>query len=402
MLHRSLLGAAGLCLADSLAIRAWAAAPSPQAAGRAKSVIQIWMWGGPAHLDTFDPKPEAGSDYCGPFGKPVETKVSGTRICEMLPLLAKQADKYSIIRGMTHGNNAHETATYMVQTGRKAGERLVYPCAGAVVSLFKGYDGGYQGQIPPYIVLTEPLGRFDEAGFLGTRYKPFTTGGDPSQARFMVEGIVVEGITDKQQRDRRELLNKLDKLPHALPENAGLRALVRSRDQAYDMMIGDGAKVFDLSEEKDALRDRYGRATLAAGAPPTMISLRTTFGQSCLVARRLVERGVPYITINYPGWDTHKDHFVEMKRKLPELDQGMATLIQDLSERGLLDSTSPVGSAVERRPRTLGQCLLGRGCRRRLQGWPGGRRDGCQRRRGEGPPGLSVRSHRQHVPTARD
>jgi len=339
MLRRGLLGAAGLCLADSLAIRAWAAAPPSEVTGKAKSVIQIWMWGGPAHLDTFDPKPEAGSDYCGPFNKPVETNVSGTRICELLPLLAKQADKYSIIRGMTHGNNAHETATYMVQTGRKAGERLVYPCAGAVVSLFKGYDGGYQGQIPPYIVLTEPLGRFDEAGFLAARYKPFTTGGDPSQARFMVEGIVAEGITDKQQRDRRDLLNKLDKLQHSLPENPGLQALVRSRDQAYDMIIGDGAKVFDLSDEKDALRDRYGRATLAAAAPPTMIAPRTTFGQSCLVARRLVERGVPYITINYPGWDTHKDHFVEMKRRLPELDQGMATLIQDLSERGLLDST---------------------------------------------------------------
>lgn len=135
---------------------------------KAKSVIQIWMWGGPSHLDTFDPKPEAGNDYCGPLNRPIETNVNGIRICELLPLLAKQADKYSIIRGMTHGNNAHETATYMVQTGRKAGERLVYPCVGAVVSLFKGYDGGYKGQIPPYIVLTEPLGRFDEAGFLGT------------------------------------------------------------------------------------------------------------------------------------------------------------------------------------------------------------------------------------------
>jgi hypothetical protein len=339
VLQRGLRSAAGLCLADSGAIRAWAASGPSKATGKAKSVIQIWLWGGPPHLDMFDPKPEGGSDYCGPFNKPIETNAGGIRVCELLPLLAKQADKYSLIRGMTHGNNAHETATYMVQTGRRAGGRLVYPCAGAVVSLFKGYDGGYQGRIPPYIVLTEPMGRFDETGFLAARYKPFTTGGDPSQTRFAVEGVVAEGIADQQQRDRRGLLDKLDALRRALPENPGLRALVRSRDQAFDMIIGDGAKVFDLSQEEDALRDRYGRATLPATAPSTLTAPRTKFGQSCLVARRLVERGVPYITINYPGWDTHKDNFVEMKRLLPDLDKGLATLIEDLSQRGLLDST---------------------------------------------------------------
>jgi hypothetical protein len=324
MIRRCLLGAAGLWGADNLALRTWAANPPAKVIGKARSVIQIWMWGGPSQLDTFDPKPEAGSNYCGPLNKPVETNVSGIRICELLPLLAKQADKYSIIRGMTHGSNAHETAAYMMQTGRKAGERVVYPCAGAVTSLFKGYDNGYKGQIPPYIVLTEPLGRFDEAGFMGSRYKPFATGGDPSQTRFIVEGIVAEGVTDEQQRARRKLLDQLDTLQHALPENPALTALARSKDQAYDMILGDGAKVFDLAAEKDDLRERYGR---------------NKFGQSCLMARRLVEAGVPYIAINYPGWDTHKDHFTAMRRKLPELDKGMATLLQDLSERGLLGST---------------------------------------------------------------
>ena len=105
---------------------------------------------------------------------------------------------------MTHGNNGHETAAYMVQTGRKPGGRLVYPCVGAVVSLFKGYDAGYKGLIPPYIVLTQPQGRFSEAGFLGPRYKPFATGGDPAQARFAVEGVVAQGISDERQQDRRE------------------------------------------------------------------------------------------------------------------------------------------------------------------------------------------------------
>jgi uncharacterized protein (DUF1501 family) len=205
--------------------------------------------------------------------------------------------------------------------------------------MFKGYDAGYQVSIPPYIVLTEPLGRFDETGFLGTRYRPFITGGDPSQARFAVEGVVAEGITDQQQRERRDLLNRLDALSRALPRNAALTALARSRDQAYNMIIGDGASAFDLSQEAEALRDRYGRATLPPTASAAQVAPRTKFGQSCLVARRLVERGVPFITINYPGWDTHKDNFVEMKRMLPDLDKGLATLIQDLSERGLLDST---------------------------------------------------------------
>src|SRR5438067_1490800 len=171
----------------------------PAKASKAKSVIQIWMWGGPAHLDTFDPKPDAGNDYCGQFTKPIETNVSGIRINELLPLLAKQADKYSIIRSMTHGVNAHETASYTMQTGRVSGGRDVYPSAGAVVSLFKGYNAGYKGLIPPYIVLTQPQGRFSEAGFLGSRYKPFSTGGDPAATRFAVEGVVAQGITDKRQ-----------------------------------------------------------------------------------------------------------------------------------------------------------------------------------------------------------
>lgn len=323
-LGRALAGAAGFCLADSLAIRSWAATPAAKTAGQAKSVIQIWMWGGPAHLDTFDPKPEAGNDYCGPYKKPIETNVKGIRICEQLPELARQADKFAIIRSMTHGNNAHEIATYMVQTGRPAGERLVYPCVGAVVSFFKGYQAGYRGQIPPYVVLTEPQGRASEGGFLGAKYKPFVTGGDPAKTPFEVEGIVAPGITDAQQRQRREWLDQLNTLRRAAADTPAMKALARSEDEAYDMILGGGAKLFDLSTEKDELRERYGK---------------NTFGQSCLVARRLIEQGVPYITINYPGWDTHKNHFQTMRTKLPELDKGMATLLQDLADRGLLEST---------------------------------------------------------------
>ena len=290
---------------------------------RASAVIQIWMWGGPSHLDTFDPKPDAGNDYCGPLTNPIATNVEGIRIGELLPMLAQQADKYSIIRSMTHGINAHETAAYLMQTGRQP-DRLVYPNVGAIVSLFKGYDHGYAGLAPPYIVLTESQGRFSEAGFLGQRYKPFATGGDPNQARFAVEGLVAQGISDDRQHRRRELLHSLDTLGATMPANPQFERLDECEGNAYGMMFGEASRLFDLTQEDGELRDRYGRHT---------------FGQSCLMARRLVEAGVPYVTINYKGWDTHKQHFQTMRRRLPEMDQGMATLLTDLTDRGLLDRT---------------------------------------------------------------
>lgn len=316
-LRRGALGLAGLALLDPRRARAQVKTPT------AKSVIQIWMWGGPSHLDTFDPKPDAGHDYCGPFDKAIPTNVDGIMIGEHLPLLAQQADKYAIIRSMTHGVNAHETASYLVQTGRMPG-RLVFPSVGAVVSLFKGYDHGYKGVVPPYVVLTELQGRFSEAGFLGQRYKPFATGGDPNQKRFVVEGIIAEGVSDDRQLGRRDLLHSLDTLGQAIPGNPQFDQYNRTEEEAYALMFGEARQLFDLSNEEDPLRERYGR---------------NTFGQSCLMARRLVEAGVPYVTINYKGWDTHKQHFEIMKRKLPELDLAMSTLLQDLAERGLLDST---------------------------------------------------------------
>lgn len=299
------------------------AMPAVKAAAKATSVIQIWMWGGPCHLDTFDPKPDAGKDYCGPYDKPIATNADGVRIGQMLPQLARQADKYSIIRSMTHGINGHETASYRVQTGHEPG-RLVYPSAGAVVSLFKGYQQGYKGIVPPYIVLTQPQGRFSEAGFLGVRHKPFSTGGDPSKDPFAVEGIIAKGLSDTRQQRRRELLGTLDTLGESMEGNPAFSRFNQCQDEAYDMMLGKARELFDLTKESDPMRERYGR---------------NTFGQSCLMARRLVEQGVPYVTINYKGWDTHKQHFTTMNRKLPEMDQAMAALLGDLSSRGLLDST---------------------------------------------------------------
>jgi hypothetical protein len=173
-------------------------------------------------------------------------------------------------------------------------------------------------------VLTRPQGRFSEAGFLGLDYKPFATGGDPSQTPFAVEGIVAPGITDKRQRQRRDLLEDLDTLGTAMEGNPQFRKFDKAEDEAYEMMFGEARQLFDLSHEDDAVRDRYGR---------------NKFGQSCLVARRLAEHGVPWVTINYTGWDTHKNHFATMNQKLPEMDTGMSALLEDLDQRGLLDST---------------------------------------------------------------
>jgi hypothetical protein len=326
--HGGVLNAAGMMIAS----RMFAAESSdskqsvevPEA--KAKAVIQVWLAGGPPHTDTFDPKPESGADYTGPLRSTSETNVAGIRIGELMPELSKIADKYSLIRSMTHGVNGHETASYLTQTGRMPG-RLVYPAAGAVVTAFKGIPASGRGQeslIPPYIVLTSPQGRFSEAGFMGIKYKPFATGGDPNATRFAVEGIIAPDLSESQQVQRRSLLNDLNSLHKAIPSSPGLRMAADSRQRAYDLIVGDAGLVFDLGQESDELRDRYGR---------------TKFGQSCLAARRLIENGSKFVTINHGGWDTHKDHFAAMRRKLPELDQGLGTLIADLDDRGLLSST---------------------------------------------------------------
>ena len=289
---------------------------------RAKSVIQIFLWGGMSHNDTWDPKPESGPDYMGDI-RAIPTNINGIQISSLFPALAKQADKYSLIRSMTHRNNGHETAAYMMQTGHTPGERLSYPSIGAVVSLFK--KPTYKGLIPPYVVLTQPQGRFSEEGFLGPMLKPFATGGDPNGMRFEVEGVVARGITDDRQKARRELLEKMNTMGNIVKDTPAIAAAEAAKKQAYELILGEGKKVFDLSQEKDALRDTYGR---------------NTFGQDCLAARRMVEAGVPYIVINYPGgWDTHSNHFATMKRQCPNLDQGLAALLQDLHDHGLLEST---------------------------------------------------------------
>ena len=315
------LAGLGLTFADWLALRAHGQVKE----AKAKSVIQLWMGGGPSHLDTFDPKPEAGEEYCGPLKTPVATNVSGVRICELFPLMAKQADKYTILRGFTHPDAGHETATYTVTTGNVPTPDLVYPSMGSVASLKKGYDAGYKGSLPPYISLTNPLGRFSDSGFLGAKHKTFATYGDPNSDQFRVQGLTPPGgVPDNRVQERRTLLAAIDGLAKRADKEDLLRNMSAVEQQAYGVILGDAKEAFLLTEEKPEVRERFGR---------------NHFGQCCLLARRLVERGVPFITINMGGWDTHTDNFGAMKNLAPTLDKGFSALLEDLAARGLLAST---------------------------------------------------------------
>jgi hypothetical protein len=238
-------------------------------------------------------------------------------------MLAKCADKYSIIRSMTHGNNGHETATYIMQTCTMPSD-LVYPAVGAVVA-YKKDQAGYSGSLPPYVSITSPFGRFSEAGFLGTNYKTFATGGDPNRDRVSVQGIVApSGVTDARLKDRRTLLESVDSLAKDMEKNKKFDAMDTYQERAYGLILGEAKQAFEMSDEPDEVRERYGR---------------NRFGQSCLLARRLIERGVPFVTVNSGGWDTHRDNFGRMKVLLPPLDQGFSALLEDLAQKGLLDST---------------------------------------------------------------
>ena len=310
-------------LAKQKAAKDAAAIEKAKKKGKIKSVIQIFLWGGISQNDCWDPKPGTGYDHLGEFDKFIPTNVKGIELSYLFPQLAKQADKYSLIRSMTHGVFGHETAAYLMQTGHAPGGRLSFPSVGAIFTYFKRNE--YKGLLPPYIVMLQGAGRFSEEGFLGPAYKPFATGGDPNAERFEVQGIVNRGINDGRQKARRELVDKINLMGYGLSDVPEMAAVEEAKQKAYGLILGKGKEVFNLSNEPTALRDRYGR---------------NTFGQECLAARRMVEAGVPYITISFPGgWDTHANHFPTMKRQCPMLDQGLAALLEDLSQKKLLDST---------------------------------------------------------------
>lgn len=306
----------GLTMGDWLRLKAYGQA----GAGRAKSVIQIWLSGGPSHLDTFDPKPEAPEDYRGPL-KAIETNVPGIRISEWLPKLSRCADKYSLIRSMTHPSPAHELATHLVITANFPSGDLTFPSMGSVVAWAKGSPN----ELPPYIAIPTPAPWYGEAGFLGAQFKPFAIRSDPNRKDFRIPGLTPpKGVTIERIRGRRGLLKALDNLARRVEAEGIFEAMDSFYQRAFSLLLGDAKKAFDLSEERDRVRDRYGR---------------TTFGQSCLLARRLVEVGVPFVTVHFGGWDTHRKNFDVLQKKLPIFDQGLSALLEDLAQQGLMDET---------------------------------------------------------------
>lgn len=300
-------------------------------AQRARSVILVYLDGGPAQTDTFDPKPDTSRDYYGNFKGVARTNVEGIYIGEKLPLLAGMADKYSLVRSLTHGVNAHETGHYAMITGDLSGGSVVYPSYGSVISFMK--KDTYKGILPSYISVTSANSRFNEVGFLGNQYKSFDTGGKPETSLYEVEGVMNKYVTKERLDDRMALLDKFEKLPMDKQLIDSLRAV------NMEFMWGESREVFNLADEPDSLRERYGM---------------TRLGQSCLMARRLVEAGVPFINVRTTGWDTHKKHFQFMNNMLPDLDKALSALLADLDEKGLLDSTIVLcGGEFGRTPKVL-------------------------------------------------
>ena len=284
-------------------------------AQRAKSVILIYLDGGPAQTETFDPKPNAGKNYYGNYKDVCKTNVEGIEIGEKLPLLATMADKYTLIRSMTHGTNAHETGHYAMITGDTSKGAIVYPSFGAVISYMK--RDTYKGVLPCYISVTSANSRFNEGGFLGNQYKSFDTGGKPESDEYEVEGIVNKFVNKERLNKRMSLLNDFE-------SQLNKETLDSLRATNMEFIWGESREVFNLNNEPDSVRQRYGNSRL---------------GQSCLVARRLVEAGVPFVNVRTTGWDTHKKHFQRMNTMLPDLDRAVSALLADLDQRGLLDNT---------------------------------------------------------------
>jgi hypothetical protein len=281
------------------------------------------MNGGPSHIDTFDPKPEAPAEIRGEFAA-IPTNVKGVYLSEHLPKLAQQTDKFSILRSVTSPDGSHESATHYLLTGYPFTPALSYPSYGSVVAR----ERGYRNALPPYALMGGfPFG-YGGAGYMGAVYNPFNIGGNPGSKNFSVKDVTPPaGLAPERIDRRRAMLAALDTFQRDVETEArAVRTMDQFYERAYNLVTSPLAKkAFSLAEEPDKLRDEYGRSS---------------FGQSCLLARRLVEAGVPFVTINQGGWDTHENNFKELKKsRLPELDQGYAALLKDLHARGMLDHT---------------------------------------------------------------
>lgn len=314
------IGALGTGLSLSGFLRLAAAGEVGKA--KAKSAIFINLTGGPSHMDTFDLKPNAPAEYRGQFN-PIKTNVPGVEISEHLPKLAACADKFAILRGVTHTLAAHELGTEYVNTGSRPIPSLEYPGYGAVVTK----ELGGPQDLPPFVAIPNSNQR---TGFLGVQYAPLNTTSTPRAGQsFGVRGITLgNGLTVEEIEKRNSLLADLDKTFAAVESNSQLlTGLDRFTEQAHAIITSRRARdAFDVSKESPAFAKPFGD---------------TPFGMSCLLGTRLVESGVRFVTITLGGWDTHQSNWTRLKtRLLPDLDTGLSALLGGLSEKGLLDTTT--------------------------------------------------------------
>jgi len=317
-------------LAHAFRLRASAAEPAVSAGlPRAKSCILIWQDGGPTHYETFDPKPDAPAEIRGQF-KPIATKVTGIQYSEHLKRLAANADKLAVVRSIRHDQGNHGAGNHYMVTG--APPRIPVGC-GAFVSFHPSlgsvtaHERGAPAGLPAYFSMPQ-MSRSGGPNFLGAKYAPFVVDDNPTAAEFRVRDVALpRGLTGERFSGRTELRKELDRFRRIEDKAAGDPAatLDEHYEQAYNLMASKEAQAaFDIAREPERVRDSYGR---------------TPFGQRALLARRLVEAGVPFITLYEGGWDHHKDVFNALAKRLPVFDQVIAALINDLDQRGLLDST---------------------------------------------------------------
>src|SRR5215468_9082467 len=313
------LALGGLALPGLLKLRA-AGGQSP--AGSSKSVILIWQAGGPSHLDMYDLKPDAPAEVRGEF-KPIDTNVPGIRISEHLPLQAKIFDKLAVVRSAYHTNAGHGMGSQWMLTGYQPTIEVndnIYPSCGSVVARMKGPN---EPGLPAYVNLPRVLS-LGKAAYLGASYNPFAPDSDPNADNFQVRNLKLPGTVDaKRLGRRRELLKDLDNIRRDIDSRGDIDGLDTFYREGLEMVTDTKAqRAFDVQREPAPLRERYGRNDL---------------GQCCLLARRLVEAGVTYVTVQAGGgWDTHGDNFKQLKNNLlPKYDQALAALVSDLCDRGL-------------------------------------------------------------------
>src|SRR5437667_11742523 len=312
-----LVGSLGLTLGNVLKLQAQSAGPK----ARAQSVINIFLPGGIAAQESFDPKLLAPIEYRGPLGT-VKTKLEGVCFSEALKKTAEVADKLCVIRSMTHGEADHDRGTHNMFTGWRPSPAVQYPSIGSIVS----HELGSRNDLPPYVCIPSQPNSFAGTGFLGSAYGPFSLGSDPASGGFRVRDLnLPNGVDEKRFAERREMRAVVDAHFSTLEKSDALAGMDSFYQRAYAMMSSETARAaFDLKKEPDKLRDEYGR---------------NAAGQRMLLARRLVEGGVRFVSLTYGGWDHHDNIRNGVTNQMPNFDQAYAALIRDLEHSGLLDST---------------------------------------------------------------